>query len=193
MVRPGRDRLAGYVEADETYWGGGKEGKRGRHLERRTLIVIAVEQVRRGEFGRIRVCQVLDVSADNPQAFIGEAVEQGTVVNTDGWLGYERIDKSGYCHRITFLEGRKESPSDLFSHVHGVASLFKRCLLGTRLGAVSVEHLDCWMDKFTSCFNRRINKHRSQFFYRLVQQADAVDAVRYQRLVGGKHNILRSP
>ena len=30
MVRPGRDRLAGVVEVDESYVGGEKPGKRGR-------------------------------------------------------------------------------------------------------------------------------------------------------------------
>jgi len=30
MVRPGRDRLTGTVEVDETYLGGEKPGKRGR-------------------------------------------------------------------------------------------------------------------------------------------------------------------
>ena len=30
MVRPGRDHLAGEIEADETYVGGPEEGKRGR-------------------------------------------------------------------------------------------------------------------------------------------------------------------
>ena len=30
MVRPGRDRLAGVVEVDETYIGGERPGKRGR-------------------------------------------------------------------------------------------------------------------------------------------------------------------
>ncbi len=30
MVRPGRDRLRGTVEVDETYWGGEEEGVIGR-------------------------------------------------------------------------------------------------------------------------------------------------------------------
>jgi hypothetical protein len=30
MIRPGRDRLTGRVEVDETYWGGLEEGVRGR-------------------------------------------------------------------------------------------------------------------------------------------------------------------
>src|ERR1019366_1306704 len=37
MVRPGRDRLSGKVEVDETYLGGLEEGKRGRQTERKSL------------------------------------------------------------------------------------------------------------------------------------------------------------
>ena len=33
MVRPGRDRLKGLVEVDETYWGGEQAGKRGRRSQ----------------------------------------------------------------------------------------------------------------------------------------------------------------
>ena len=43
MVRPGRDRLSGTVEVDETYIGGEKPGKRGRGAGSKALIVIAVE------------------------------------------------------------------------------------------------------------------------------------------------------
>lgn len=34
MVRPGRDRLSGEIEVDETYVGGPEEGKRGREIEK---------------------------------------------------------------------------------------------------------------------------------------------------------------
>jgi transposase-like protein len=193
MVRPGRDQLAGHVEVDETYWGAGKEGRRGRHLGKRALIVIAVEQVGRRGLGRIRMRRVPDASADSLQAFIEEAIKPGSVVHTDGWLGYQRVGNSGYRHRITFLESRKESPSDLLPRVHRVASLLKRWLLGTHQGAVRIEHLDYYLDEFTFRFNRRTSRHRGKLFYRLVQQAVAVDAVPYKKLVGGKHNILGSP
>jgi hypothetical protein len=193
MVRPGRDRLTGRVEVDETYWGAGEEGVRGRQLVNRALIAIAVEQVGRRGLGRIRMRRIPDASADSLQAFIEDAVESGSVVHTDGWLGEDRLSTRGYRHRITFLKGRKESPSDLLPRVHRVASLLKRWLLGTHQGAVNFEHLDDDLDEFTFRFNRRTSRHRGKLFYRLVQQAVALDPVPYKRLIGGNHNLLGSP
>src|SRR5450830_934946 len=61
MVRPGRDKLSGYVEVDETYIGGKKPSKRGRGVTGKSLIVVAVED--KGEhFGRIRLSRVADAS-----------------------------------------------------------------------------------------------------------------------------------
>ena len=58
-------------------------------------------------------------------------IEPGTLVHTDGWLGYDRLTKRGYRHRITFLRGQPQSPADLLPRVHRVVSLLKRWLLGT--------------------------------------------------------------
>jgi len=44
MVRPGRDRLSGCVEVDETFYGGEEEGVRGRQTEKKSLIVIAAQE-----------------------------------------------------------------------------------------------------------------------------------------------------
>src|SRR4051812_23310738 len=53
MVRPGRDRLTGRVEVDETYVGGVEEGTRGRQTERKALVAIAAQEDGPG-IGRIR-------------------------------------------------------------------------------------------------------------------------------------------
>lgn len=44
MVRPGRERLSGSVEADETYLGGLEEGVRAGQTEGKALIVVAAEE-----------------------------------------------------------------------------------------------------------------------------------------------------
>src|ERR1039457_3419187 len=43
MVRPGRDRLRGVIEIDETYIGGEKPGKRGRGALGKALLPVPVE------------------------------------------------------------------------------------------------------------------------------------------------------
>jgi hypothetical protein len=52
-----------------------------------------------------------------------------------------------------------------------VASLLKRWLLGTHQGAVSVVHLDYYLDEYTFRFNRRTSGSRGLVFLRQIQQA----------------------
>jgi transposase-like protein len=190
MVRPGRDRLNGRVEVDETYLGGLEEGVRGRKTRTKALIVVAAQEDGKG-IGRIRMRRVADASAANLHRFVLESVELGSTVHTDGWDGYVGLQAKGYRHDVTVLRGRKESASDLLPRVHLVISLLKRWLLGTHQGAVSHEHLDYYLDEFTFRFNRRTSRSRGKLFYRLLQQAVAVDAVPYGKIVQ-KANSLRT-
>jgi transposase-like protein len=182
MVRPGRDRLTGRMEVDETYFGGLEEGVRGRQTERKSLIVIAAQEDGPG-IGRIRMKRIPDASADSLMEFVKEAIEPGHTVRTDGWAGYDPLEGIGYGHDITFLKGKKESASELMPRVHRIASLLKRWILGTHQGAVSHEHLEYYLDEFTFRFNRRRSRNRGKLFYRLVQQAVAIDPVPYKSMV----------
>lgn len=181
MVRPGRDRLSGRVEVDESFVGGAG-GVQGRSTATKALIVIAAEEVGHG-IGRIRLRRIPDGSADSLQTFVQEAIEPGSLVHTDGWHGYEGLKAAGYRHRVTLLRGRHELASRCLPRVHRVASLLKRWLLGTHQGAVSPAHLDYYLDEFTFRFNRRTSRHRGHLFVRLAQQAVAVEPAPYSRLV----------
>jgi transposase-like protein len=195
MVRPGRDRLSGRVEVDETYWGSEEENVRGRQTENKALIVIAAQEDGDG-IGRIRMRRIPDASAESPMPFIDEAIEPGSSVRTDGWLGYSPLQEKSYRHRIIFLKGQKESASELLPRVHLVASLLKRWLLGTHQGAISREHLDYYLDEFTFRFNRRNSRSRAKLFLRLAEQAVAVGPTPYKSMVkcfatgdGANHNM----
>ena len=184
MVRPNRDRLAGHVEVDEAYIGGVHPGRPGRQTATKALVAVAVE-IERRRLGRIRLRRIPDASGQTLTTFVQDMVEAGSSVHTDGWVGYERLRRNGYKHRVTFLEGQPRSPSQLMPHVHQVVSLLKRWLLGTHHGGVTHEHLEYYLDEFTFRFNRRTSRSRGMLFYRLVQQALAVDPAPYRILVGG--------
>lgn len=174
MVRPGRDRLSGTIEVDETYIGGEKPGKRGRGAAGKALVVVAAQEDG-GRIGRIRLRRVSDASANSLVPAVQECIEPGAVVRTDGWSGYTQLQALGYFHKVI----RQESHlgENLLPLVNRVVSLLKRWLLGTHQGAVQMSHLDYYLDEFTFRFNRRRSRSRGMLFYRLVQQAVAVDPI----------------
>ena len=181
MVRPGRDRLSGEVEVDESFIGG-IGGAEGRSTATKALIVVAAEAVGRG-IGRVRMRRIPDASAASLGAFVQDAIEPGSVVVTDGWHGYDRLKANGYRHQAILLRGDAELALAQLPRVHRVISLLKRWLLGTHQGAVTQVHLDYYLDEFTFRFNRRRSRHRGKLFFRLVQQAVVADPVPYHQIV----------
>lgn len=191
MVRPGRDRLAGEVEVDETFVGGAEAGGGRRHIGKKALVAIAAEVRGRGT-GRVRLHRVADSSADSLLPFVRDAVEGGAGVITDGLQSYRGLARLGYRHDRRVLLGSGESADVVLPRVHRVASLLKRWLLGTHQGAVSREHLDYYLDEFTFRFNRRTSRHRGKLFFRLLEQAVHVDPVPYRAMVKGLRGKGRS-
>jgi len=187
MVRPDRDRLSGLVEVDETYVGG-PEAVRGRGAEDKALVAIAVEKKGRA-LGRTRMAVVNDASRDQLCGFIHAVIEPGTTVRTDGWQGYRALKSRGYIHDRVLQQNSSTEPSELLPGVHRIASLLKRWLLGTHQGSVSSVHLPYYLDEFTFRFNRRKSKARGKLFFRLVEQAVAIDPVPYKTLIKPNHNI----
>ena len=194
MVRPGRDRLSGTVEVDETYVGGEKSGKRGRGAGGKALVMVAVEDT--GEngkkgIGRIRLHRVADASAKSLEKFILENVESGSTVRTDAWGGYGKIGTRGYVRSLA--RDTATIGHDPLRLCHLVVSLFKRWLLGTYQGAVRPAHLDYYLDEYTFRFNRRKSRSRGKLFYRLIQQATVMEPIVGKEIEGGSpmpvHNI----
>lgn len=183
MVRPGRDRLDGTVEVDETYIGGKRPGKRGRGASGKSLVVVAVED-KGEEFGRIRLARVADASAFSLIGAVRDCVERGSLIRTDGWSGYSGLSADGYLHKVV----RQDSDvgDNLLPLVNRVVALLKRWIQGTHQGAVHPSHLDYYLDEFTFRFNRRTSRSRGKLFYRLVQQAVSIRPVTGLEIRGGR-------
>lgn len=183
MVRPGRDRLQGTVEVDETFVGGPRPGKRGRGAAGKVLVLVAAQQDG-NRIGRIRLRRIADASAKSLETAVQEMIAPGSVARTDEWLGYNGLEAQGYSHEVV----RKKSTvgDNLLPLANRVASLLKRWLLGTHHGAVRPSHLDYYLDEFTFRFNRRTSGSRGKLFYRLVQQAMVLDPVPAKLIAGGQ-------
>ena len=187
LVRPGRERLAGTVEVDETFIGGEEPGlPGGRALGKKVLTVIAVEVHEPKGLGRCRMAPLPDASGPTLFGFLTDHVEPGTKVITDGWKGYEGLTKLGYYHdqrsqRAARLRG--DDPHTLLPGVHRVASLAKRWLLGTHQGSIGAEHMGGYLNEFVFRFNRRTSRSRGMLFFRVMELAAAYDPVRYRDLI----------
>jgi len=197
LVRPGRDRLAGAVEVDETYIGGYESGlPGGRAPGKKVIVGIAVEIHEPRGIGRCRMRPLADISATSLHAFVKDHVEPGARVITDAWQGYRGLEKLGYVHdrrSQRAVRARGEDPGKLLPATHRVASLAKRWLLGTHQGSVDRAHLASYLDEFVFRFNRRRSRSRGMVFYRLLELAVAHAPVRYEGLIAAKRPRAAPP
>jgi transposase-like protein len=180
MVFPGRDKLSGNVEVDETLVGGKKSGKRGRGAEGKLLVVIAVEIMEKGT-GRVRLSIIPDASKRTLTKFIKENIEEGSTLITDGWKGYVGISEKGYEHVIEdktkMMDGQEVLPN-----IHRIASLLKRWLLGTHQNFIGEQYLSYYLDEYTFRHNRRKSHSRGLLFQRLIEQAVIHVPVEYKSI-----------
>jgi hypothetical protein len=144
-------------------------------------VAIAVED--HGEAsGRVRMRRLADVAKATLTDFVLDHIACASEVRTDGWQGYFDVGRHPFTHVVTNLSASGNPAHVVMPHVHRVASLVQRWLLGTHQGAISHNQLDYYLDEFTFRFNRRRSRHRGLLFYRLLEGAVAADPHPYKAL-----------
>jgi transposase-like protein len=180
MVAPGRERLHGCVEVDETLIGGmHKGGKRGRSTEKKTLVVGAAE-VRKGKknglsVGRVRLRAIPDATGTTLDTFMQEHVLIGTTVLTDGHAGYDGLTSLGYDHQPKIA-------ADL-PLIHREFANLKTWLRGTHHDRVERQHLQAYLNEFAFRQNRRFWPFSA--FQRLLQIGIGTAPPTYRELYDG--------
>ena len=166
MSQTGREKLKGVVEIDEVFIGGVYKGIRGRGALGKVMVLVAVEDKGKPKIGRVRMCIIEDATSATLLKAIQSMVEEGSTIHTDEFRSYEMVSKHNYKHEAI----KKEESKDNTPLVHRVASLLKRCLLGTHQGGVHLNNLQSYLDEYVFRFNRRTSFSRGKLFYRLVQE-----------------------
>ena len=133
--------------------------------------------------GRTRMARIPNVKRDTLTDFVLDHIARGAEVRTDAYHGYTDVGTHRFGHVVVNLKESGDPAHIAMPHVHRVASLLKRWLLGTHQGAVTHDQLDYYLDEFTFRFNRRRSRHRGLLFYRLIEGALAADPHPYATLV----------
>ena len=144
LVRPGRDRLSGTVEADETYIGGEEAGLAGgRARGKKVLTGIAVEVSEPRGIGRCRMQILRRVGRLTAplRDQLHRAGREGDHRRMDGLPRPRRARLRPRAAQPRAARARGEDPGKLLPAVHRVASLAKRWLLSTHQGSVDEAHL----------------------------------------------------
>jgi transposase-like protein/predicted RNA-binding Zn-ribbon protein involved in translation (DUF1610 family) len=180
MVRPGRDRIGAEwpVEVDETYVGGATQGEgRGRHHKTLVVGIVEVRPRRRAPgpdpnlpsgqrpkhrgghgrgfiAGRLRLQVIPNRTQETLEPLVMANVQPGTEVRTDGWTGYDNLQKLGYRHNSVSVQGDHVKMDQHLPMIHIVFGNLDAWLLGTHHG-VSPKHLQSYLNEFVFRFNRR--------------------------------------
>lgn len=184
MVDPDRKPLSGEVEVDESYIGGTEEGTRGRGADKKTIMICAVEKKEGGKSGRVRLGVIENASKQKINEFMDGTVVVGSSTHTDGWRGYSDLERSGYHHILSIIDGSGFEAHELLPRVHRVFSLVKRWILGTHQGSVSKKHLPIYLEEYTFRFNRRSAKKVTHCFQRLIEGVVRAKGPFYWQIIG---------
>ena len=77
--------LQGLVEVDETYVGGAEPGHRGRGVEKKVPVAVALELTEDGKPRRIAMSTIARVDGHSQKRFATANVKKGSALRTDGW------------------------------------------------------------------------------------------------------------
>lgn len=144
--------LFGEIEADETYIGGKRPGKRGRGAAGKTIVAGMVERK-----GKAVATVVSDVKANTLLPIIQEHIPAvpGTVIYTDEMLSYNRLTSLGYAHDTVQHSAKEYVRGAVHTNtIDGLWSNVKRGIDGVN-HAVSPKYLQGYLDSYTFRYNHR--------------------------------------
>jgi len=159
LMSDGPTKLAGIVEADETYVGGKRGGKRGRGAAGKTAVLgIAMRS------GGVKATVVAAVNTVNAIKHLRDNVEPGTKVVTDEFNVYNPVELFGFPHHTVrhgigeYVRGRVHTNS-----IEGFWSQLKRSIDGTH-HHVSGKHLQKYVNEFAFRYSNRYVGETSSMF-----------------------------
>lgn len=163
MLEEDNTNMPGPVEADETYIGGKRHGKRGRGAEGKTPVAGIVQRN-----GKTMAKVISSVNSKTLLPIIKERVLPNAIIYTDELPSYNRLSSLGYVHRRIHHALRIYVSGDAHTNtIEGFWSLLKRGISGV-YHSVSAKYLQSYLNEYTFRYNHR--EDESPMFSTILNQ-----------------------
>ena len=133
--------------------------------------------------GRLRFQVSPDRQGETLRPFVAAAVEPGSAVTTDGWIGYDGLAALGYRHEAVVIAGDQEVTDNFLPTIHLVVSNLKTSLFGT-LHGVRPRHLQAYLKEYVFGFNGRF--YPMTAFNSVLGIGVRIEAPTYENLYRGE-------
>lgn len=144
-------KLGGNIEMDEAFFGGKKEGKRGRGSDNKVTVAVAL-QVDDGIYPKYLKMQVIpDCKGETLNEFAISNIRKGSTIHSDKYKSYYSLNKDYKCDMQKYDPKDK---SDFLKWLHVMISNIKSNIEGTYHG-LDNHYLQNYLDEFCYRFNRR--------------------------------------
>ena len=150
MQSSGKFPLEGEVEVDETLVGQQEEGKKGRQIGSKNLVVVGIEKKNKG-VSRLYARVIKSASAKDLGRFFDDHISSKARIKTDKWAGYRPLKKS-FPELQQIRSGKKGAN---FPELQRVIMNLKSWLRGVHH---HVEDLQDYLNEYCYRFNRSLMK-----------------------------------
>lgn len=157
-------RLDGEVEADESYFGGQRKGKRGRGAAGKVPVFGLLKRR-----GKVFTAIIPDATTDTLMNIIEEKVTPDSIVYTDCFLAYDALDVSEFHHeRIN----HSKLFADKHNHINGIENFWNQAKRHMRrFNGVPRQHFFWFLKECEWRFNGSGHKALLNQLKRWYQQA----------------------
>ena len=104
--------------------------------------------------GRLRLQVIENRKQETLEPTVLANIQKNAEIRTDGWTGYDNLDKLSYKHTAVPVRGDQTKSDQHLPMIHIVFGNLDAWLLGTHHG-VSSAHLQGYLNEFVFRFNRR--------------------------------------
>jgi transposase-like protein/ribosomal protein L37AE/L43A len=142
--------LTGEVEADETYIGASKHGKRGRGASGKTIVAGVVERQ-----ASVSASVVPNVQSKTLLPMIIEKTSPNAIIFTDEMPSYNKLDRIGFDHRVINHNAKQYVNGNIHTNtIDGFWSLVKGGIGGV-YKHVSPDYLQTYVNEYSFRYNHR--------------------------------------